>query len=70
MTLNLTSCQSTHEPGFSRSECLELATKFEASIEFGTLNCDRWDCDGRLCDSELTPRQRAVIVAALRAFAR
>jgi hypothetical protein len=68
--LNLTSCTRVHEPGFSRSECLELARRFELGTGPDQLQCDRWNCDGRVdSDNDLTPRQKNTIVAALRAFA-
>jgi len=73
MTLNLTSCARVHEPGFSRSEALELARLFEngsISSPNDEIDCDRWDCEGIVrCETELSVRARATIVAALRAFA-
>lgn len=73
MTLNLTSAVKVREPGFSASECLELAKRLErAGIArcFGQIDCDRWDCDGRIqAEDEFSPRELATIVAALRAYA-
>lgn len=74
MTLNLTSATSIREPGFSRSECLELARRIESDgiiSEDRDIQCDHWDCDGyisRISDG-LSSRQRNTIVAALRAYA-
>jgi hypothetical protein len=59
MSLHLTGCAKVREPGFSRSECLELARKI--SHEW-LLLCDQ---DG----NDVSPQETALIVAALRAHA-
>lgn len=59
MTLTLTSCRKVREPGFSASECLNLAARI-----------DNWDIV--LCDEngmDLPEQHAAMIVAALRAYA-
>lgn len=69
MKLHLTSCEPVREPGFSKSECLELARK----IDRGDL-IERWfecDCCGadNLISTSLSIQERDTIVAALRAYA-
>lgn len=71
MTLTITSAVKVREPGFSRSECLELARRIECGT-VGLINdpdmCD--DCGGIFCDGgSITNSQTALIVAALRAYA-
>jgi len=73
MALNLTSCTSIREPGFSQSECLDLARWLEVPdcvISRDPETCD--ECGAViLCEREtLSPRQRDTIVAALRAYAK
>lgn len=74
MALNLTSATRVREPGFSASECLELARKIEQAGRVPSvydIDCDRWNCEGRLdeCNDGLSCREVANIVAALRAYA-
>lgn len=59
MALHLTSATSIREPGFSRSECLELARAIERRF---TVITDR---DG----DEIGSLPREMITAALRAYA-
>lgn len=64
MALHLTSAAPIREPGFSRSECLELARRIESG-ELWTYECEcgadvQRDCSGG---------DMALIVAALRAYA-
>lgn len=74
MALTLTSCVRVHEPGFSKSECLELARRIE---QFGKIpdsydiECDRNFCNGTIieCDDGMSYREVNAIAAALRAFA-
>lgn len=71
MTLKMTSCEPVREPGFSKSECLDLAKAFEGGGHISPIICDNWDCDGQTdSDISLSPRQRDTIVAALRAYAK
>lgn len=70
MRLHLTSCEPVREPGFSKSECLELARR----IDRGDM-IERWfecdDCGAENMISEtLTIAERDTIVAALRAYAK
>lgn len=70
MALSLTSCEYAREPGFSRTECLDLARR----IEFGDsiwddIDCDQWNCCGTLKHSATSPRELQTILAALRAYA-
>lgn len=61
-----------HEFGFSRSECLELARRMDAcgTLTSEDIKCDQWNCNGRInSEHGLSPRERATIVAALRAYA-
>lgn len=58
MSLTLTSCTRVREPGFSPSECLELAKR----IEVGELQVGDWQ-------DEIPDQQKSMIVAALRAYA-
>lgn len=64
---------TVREPGFSRSECLALAKRLEnAGLArcFGNIDCDHWDCDGRIqSEDEFSARELATIVAALQAYA-
>lgn len=72
MPLHLTSCVPVREPGFSASECLELAAKFDGNTRATfTIVCGRADCCGEICIRGTAPtvRDRSVIVAALRAYA-
>lgn len=69
--IRLTSCEPVREPGFSKSECLELAKAFESGGRISRVICDHWDCDGEIDnDIPLSSRQRDTIVAALRAYAK
>lgn len=69
--IRLTSCEPVREPGFSKSECLELAKAFKPGSPAGGIVCDRWNCGGQVdSDTSLSPRQRDTIVAALRAYAK
>lgn len=71
MTIHLTSIKRVREPGFSRSECLELARRIEAggSVCADEIKCENWDCEGRLDEPRLSCREQATIIAALRAYA-
>lgn len=59
MALHLTSCERAREPGFSRSECLDLARQIDQHRTLIAI-------EGQYTPS---PRQRDTIVAALRAYA-
>lgn len=71
MALHLTSCERAREPGFSRSECLELARQIEQG-DMVLCQSTYEDCEdcGRsfASDRGSTLRQRSTIVAALRAY--
>jgi hypothetical protein len=61
------------EPGFSRSEALELARRLEqgTDIDWNNFNCGNIDCEAVVVrQGDFSPRQRATIVAALRAYAK
>ena len=68
--LNLTSATRVREPGFSPSECLELAKAIERGdlCHPGTFECDDCGADVEPPD-RVTSKQAALIVAALRAYA-
>lgn len=54
--------------GFSRSEVLEMARAFERGYETAESHyCDQCGC--RTAEWDWSPRQRAVIIEALRAYA-
>lgn len=55
MALTLTSCEYAREPGFSRTEALDLAKRLEAGDIFV------WP--------DVSPRERQTIIAALREHA-
>lgn len=60
MTLNLTSAVKVREPGFSRSECLELARRIDiGDIVVGDV----------ATGEDFTESQAVMIVAALRTYA-
>lgn len=76
MTLRLTSCKQVREPGFSRSECLELARLVETrdlvmhdglGTDCSDPFCDRIVLDGRY---DISVRERDIIVCALREYAK
>ena len=71
MSLHLTICELVRDPGFSRSECLDLARRIETGGEslWDDLVCDDPLCDGQLRRTSLSPREEHVLVAALRAYA-
>lgn len=69
MTLALTSATSTREPGFSRSECLELARRIDRNDTVGAGLRECCEKCGRDSIRHLSFRQRNTIVAALRAYA-
>lgn len=71
MTLNLTSVAKVREPGFSRSECLELARQIDnRTIGIGERKiCNYKQCHDQRFVDPVSERQLAVIIAALRAFA-
>jgi hypothetical protein len=70
MALHLTSCETTREPGFSRSECLELARQIESRKSvWDDLECGYLNCEGHLTRTEMSAREMATILAALRAYA-
>lgn len=70
MTLRLTSCEPVREPGFSKSECLDMARR----IDHGHLIERRLECDecgmNYVISISLSMRERDTIVAALRAYAK
>lgn len=59
MTLTITSAVKVREPGFSRSECLELARRIDCEY---LILCNP-------CGKMLEEAEHALIVAALRAYA-
>ena len=68
MTLHLTGCTTTaRDPGFSRSECADLARR----IESGDLivGSEMEFAEGGSGIDEIAAWQRDTIIAALRAFA-
>lgn len=71
--IHMTSCESVRDPGFSKSECLELARRIDndrALPDGADIYCERWNCNGSIKRMEgLSPRERDTIVAALRAYA-
>lgn len=72
MPLHLTSCVPVREPGFSASECLELARKIESGaliVCSGLIECT--GCYNFLdADDAISVSTRDNLGAALRAFAR
>lgn len=68
MALTLASCTRVREPGFSRSECLELADMIErGDLDIRTTEQFHRGSSGRL--NFVTPTKLATIVAALREYA-
>ncbi len=66
--LNLKSCERIHEPGFSRSECLELASMIErGDISIQTSHQYHGNSINRVMF--VTQSKRDLVVAALQAFA-
>lgn len=71
MALHNLTATRVREPGFSPSECLELAKRIEnqdVGIVIASFECA--DCGNFSCESpDVAFRERNLIVAALRAYA-
>lgn len=67
MPLRLTSCVPVREPGFSASECLELARRLSGT---DVMTGEYPPIDEDDIDSCLSRAECDLIVAALRAYAR
>lgn len=65
--MHLTSCEPVRDPGFSKSECLELARKIDRSTEIAISPCFGPDLNDL---TFLNPIDRDTIIAALRAYAK
>ena len=67
--LHLTFVAPVREPGFSRTEALDLARRIEQGFDRESLQCPSWSCAGRIKDGDRSPREVAIMVAALRTYA-
>lgn len=68
--LHLTSGTSIRDPGFSKSECLELARKLDSGslvLSDGCIECE--GCGNFLDSDEASALQTMMMIAALRAYA-
>ena len=72
MSLHLSACVFAREPGFSRSECLDLARKIDLDSEslWDDVECDLPHCEMVVIHHpNLSARERATLIAALLAYA-
>lgn len=70
MALTLTSCEYAREPGFSRTECLDLAKRIERGDSiWDELDCGYFQCEGVFKQKAMSRRELQTVIDALLAYA-